>query len=54
MSAFTEAEVRYLREQTLGRIATVGPDGQPHVTPVGIEEGGTGGEGFQVNARSVG
>ena len=34
MSVFTDAEVEYLREQTLGRVATVGPDGQPHVTPV--------------------
>jgi len=34
MSVFTEAEVEYLRGQTLGRIATVGPDGQPHITPV--------------------
>ncbi len=34
MSVFTDAELQYLREQTLGRIATVGPDGQPHVTPV--------------------
>jgi pyridoxamine 5'-phosphate oxidase family protein len=34
MSVFTQAEVAYLRDQTLGRIATVGPDGQPHVTPV--------------------
>ncbi len=34
MSVFAEAEVAYLREQTLGRIATVGSDGQPHITPV--------------------
>jgi len=34
VSVFTKAEIDYLREQTLGRIATVGPDGQPHVTPV--------------------
>jgi pyridoxamine 5'-phosphate oxidase family protein len=33
-SAFTEDELRYLREQTLSRIATVGRDGQPHITPV--------------------
>lgn len=33
-SVFTEAELQYLGEQTLARIATVGPDGQPHVTPV--------------------
>jgi pyridoxamine 5'-phosphate oxidase family protein len=34
MSAFTDTEIEYLRNQTLGRIATVGADGQPHVTPV--------------------
>jgi pyridoxamine 5'-phosphate oxidase family protein len=34
MSVFTDDEIRYLREQTLGRVATVGPDGRPHVTPV--------------------
>ena len=34
MSAFTPAEIDYLRQQTLGRIATVGPDNRPHVTPV--------------------
>ena len=32
---FTDAELAYLRERRLGRIATVGPDGTPHVTPVG-------------------
>lgn len=36
MSVFTEAELRYLTGgQQLGRIATVGPDGTPHVVPVG-------------------
>ena len=34
MSVFTEAELAYLRDPRLGRVATVGPDGQPHVTPV--------------------
>jgi pyridoxamine 5'-phosphate oxidase family protein len=33
MSAFTDAELDYLAGQRLGRIATVGPDGQPHVVP---------------------
>jgi pyridoxamine 5'-phosphate oxidase family protein len=36
MSHFTAAEIEYLRSQRLGRIATVGPDGQPHVVPVGF------------------
>ena len=35
MSTFTDAEVEYLDSQPLARIATVGPDGRPHVTPVG-------------------
>ena len=36
MSTFTDAEIEYLNSQLLGRIATVGPDGRPHVTPVGV------------------
>lgn len=35
-AVFTEAEVEYLNSQPLGRIATVGRDGKPHVTPVGV------------------
>jgi pyridoxamine 5'-phosphate oxidase family protein len=34
MSVFTPAEREYLRSQSLGRLATVGPDLQPHVIPV--------------------
>ena len=34
--AFTEEELRYLRSQRLARLATVGPDGQPDVVPVGF------------------
>ncbi len=34
MSVFTEEEIEYLRSQTLARIATIGPDGHPHVIPV--------------------
>jgi pyridoxamine 5'-phosphate oxidase family protein len=33
MSVFTDKELGYLAGQRLGRIATVGPDGQPHVVP---------------------
>jgi len=33
MSAFSEQEIEYLASQKLGRVATVGPDGQPHVVP---------------------
>lgn len=36
MGTFTDAEVEYLNSQPLGRLATVGPDGRPHVTPVGV------------------
>jgi pyridoxamine 5'-phosphate oxidase family protein len=36
MSAFTDSELAYLSGgQQLGRIATVGADGTPHVVPVG-------------------
>lgn len=37
MSAFTDAELEYLSggERRLARIATVGKNGMPHVTPVG-------------------
>ena len=34
MSAFTPSEIDYLTSQGLARLATVGPDGQPHVVPV--------------------
>jgi PPOX class F420-dependent enzyme/OxyR family protein len=33
-SAFTPDEISYLESQRLGRMATVGPDDQPHVVPV--------------------
>ena len=36
MSVFTTAEIAYLQGQRLGRIATVGPSGQPHAVPVGF------------------
>jgi pyridoxamine 5'-phosphate oxidase family protein len=38
MSVFTQSELEYLGErqpERLGRIATVGKDGTPHVVPVG-------------------
>lgn len=38
MSPFTEDELSYLREdRKLARVATVGPDGTPHVVPVAEE-----------------
>ena len=36
MTRFTTAEVEYLTSQALGRLATVGKDGRPHVMPVGV------------------
>jgi len=37
VSAFSEAELDYLTEdRRLGRLATVGEDGTPHVVPVGL------------------
>ncbi len=36
MSVFSEEELDYLKgERRLARIATVGPDGMPHIAPVG-------------------
>src|ERR1700754_2921363 len=36
MSVFTETELKYMKGgRQLGRIATVGTDGTPHVVPVG-------------------
>jgi pyridoxamine 5'-phosphate oxidase family protein len=32
---FTDAEIAYLESQRLGRLATLGPDGDLHVVPVG-------------------
>jgi pyridoxamine 5'-phosphate oxidase family protein len=37
MSIYTEAELAYLRDvHPYGRLATVGADGTPHVTPLGM------------------
>jgi pyridoxamine 5'-phosphate oxidase family protein len=33
---FTAAEVAYLREQQIGRLCTIGREGQPQVRPVGL------------------
>lgn len=35
-NTFTDAELAYLESQPLGRLATVGPGGRPHVAPVGV------------------
>jgi len=34
VSVFRDAEIEYLGSQRLGRLATVGQDGMPHVVPV--------------------
>ena len=36
MSAFTAAELDYLAESRLARVATVGRNHTPHITPVGM------------------
>jgi len=62
MSAFTPAELEYLRSQRLGRIATADASGQPHVVPVSfrynaeqdaIEIGGHGGFAKRKKYRDV-
>jgi pyridoxamine 5'-phosphate oxidase family protein len=39
---FTNGELAYMRSQRLGRIATVGPDGQPDNAAVGFQVGDDG------------
>jgi pyridoxamine 5'-phosphate oxidase family protein len=39
--SFTGEEIAYLQSQRLARLATVAPDGQPDVVPVGYEFDGT-------------
>ena len=36
MSRFTPEEIAYFQSQPLGRLATVGANGDPHVVPVGF------------------
>ena len=36
MTIFNEAERRYLAGQGLGRLATIGPHGAPHLRPLGF------------------
>lgn len=42
MGAFTNEEIEYLDSigVRLGRLATVGPDGTPHIAPVGFSRNG--------------
>jgi pyridoxamine 5'-phosphate oxidase family protein len=39
--SFTDEEIAYLRSQTIARLATIGPDAQPDVMPVGFQFDGT-------------
>jgi pyridoxamine 5'-phosphate oxidase family protein len=39
MSPFTEKGIEYLRGQRLGRVATAGSSGAPHIVPVGFRLG---------------
>lgn len=51
------AEIAYLASQRLGRIATVGPTGQPHAVPVGFRYNAAedtidiGGHGFATSKK---
>ncbi|MGW1677472.1 PPOX class F420-dependent oxidoreductase [Saccharopolyspora sp. NPDC002376] len=36
---FTDSEVEYLESQTLGRLCTLGPEGQPQARPVWVRLG---------------
>jgi len=62
MSVFNDAELAYLASQRLGRLGTVGKDGQPHVVPVAfrynpeadtIDIGGQGGFATRKKWRDV-
>jgi pyridoxamine 5'-phosphate oxidase family protein len=62
MKAFTNEEIAYLNSQRVGRLATSGADGQPHVVPVvfrynpkedAIEIGGHGGFAKRKKYRDV-
>src|SRR5690606_40373550 len=34
MSVFTQAEIEYLKANPMGRLATIGRDGRPHISPI--------------------
>jgi pyridoxamine 5'-phosphate oxidase family protein len=59
MGAFTDAELAYLQPGTrdnprLARLATVGPDGRPHVTPVGMWHVTADGDAIEVTGHNMG
>jgi hypothetical protein len=59
MSAFSPAELAYLGEPRLGRLATIDADGVPHVVPLGwtynpaLETIDIGGRDFARTKKSV-
>jgi pyridoxamine 5'-phosphate oxidase family protein len=62
ISVFSDQEIAYMASQRLGRLATVGADGQPHVVPVAfrhnpdtdtIDIGGHGGFATRKKWRDV-
>jgi len=53
MSHFSEKETEYLSGQRLGRLATIGSDGAPHVVPVGFRLSPDG-EAIEVGGHGMG
>ena len=49
MVVFTDPELEFLRSQRIGRLATVGPTGWPHVVPVMYALGDSGAFEFDVD-----
>ena len=52
MSPFTDKEIEYLRGQRLGRMATTGSHGAPHIVPVGFRLD-PGAETIQIGGRGM-
>ena len=52
MGAFSRVELEYLHERRLARIATVGSNGVPHVTPVGMWSHNTEHDTIDVTGRA--
>lgn len=51
MGVFSEAERGYLTQRRLARLATVGKDGMPHITPVGMWRLADDGDHIDVTGR---
>jgi pyridoxamine 5'-phosphate oxidase family protein len=52
MSPFTDKEIEYLRGQPLGRMATAGATGAPHIVPVGFRLG-PGAETIEIGGHAL-